>query len=439
MAISEKVLAPRLAEVGRIKIGGLGEKRKAKNGNDFQLPVRFDHFVITKMERGPDGNFARDEQIHKVVGDKPTELRVVLLANDPELNFRTELAFYAGAKCLCRGDGERAEEVQANGTRISRECPCPRLDMHNEEKTKCKPHEEKTKCKPHGVLSVILAESTIAGGVWRFSTTSWNTVRNLTSSLKFLSLCTGGKLAGIPLILRYYKKQATKPDGSPTTIGVVGLFFAGSTASLLDSAIQQEKMRIGANIQLETLEAQMRREVMANPGPVMDDDEAGSPEFHPNGDDEPADPHAPQAPADPLAAAIAENAKLAKEQKEETTVPTPVPAPAPTPVLKQEPASPPAAPPVAPPDPPAPVSPSAPPVEPPPNGKSRDQWYQEILAARSSQKALNSAQFKLLCTKTIGRPDPNADNWTDEELPKMVEAIKSWKAPANGNGGASNV
>ena len=45
-------LTPRFAEVGKIKIGGKGETRKDKNGKDYQLPVRYDHFVVTTTEKG---------------------------------------------------------------------------------------------------------------------------------------------------------------------------------------------------------------------------------------------------------------------------------------------------------------------------------------------------------------------------------------------------
>ena len=50
MAI-KKGLNPRFAEVGKIKIGGKGETKKTSGGKDFQIPVRYDHFVVTTTER----------------------------------------------------------------------------------------------------------------------------------------------------------------------------------------------------------------------------------------------------------------------------------------------------------------------------------------------------------------------------------------------------
>ena len=71
--ISEKLLAPRVQELGKIKIGGKGPVRTSSGGKEFQPPKKFDHFVVTTRERGEDGNFLRDDQVHAhpKVGEKP--------------------------------------------------------------------------------------------------------------------------------------------------------------------------------------------------------------------------------------------------------------------------------------------------------------------------------------------------------------------------------
>jgi len=119
----KKGLTPRLAEVGKIKIGGKGETRKKTNGNGtYQLPVKYDHFVITKTERGNDGNFVPDLELMGKIDPKenwkdgqtfgqPKEIPIIFLFDDIDMNFRTEYAYYQGAKCMCRGDGETAERL----------------------------------------------------------------------------------------------------------------------------------------------------------------------------------------------------------------------------------------------------------------------------------------------------------------------------------------
>lgn len=398
-----KILEARLAEVGRIKIGGLDATvRTATGGGKWQAPVKFNHFVVTTMERGKDGNFMRDESVHKKAGAAPTELKVVLLHNDPELNFRTELAHYEGKSCVCRGDGERAV-VLKTGEEI--QCPCPKLE------------QEKHGCKPHGVLNCILTDSEIAGGVWRFATTSWNTIRNIESSLRFMHLCTGGKIAGIPLIMRFYKKTATKPDGTATQIGVVGLFFQGNTTQLLDMAVATERKRLEAGIMLETLEDQVRRDMkrQADEMPLEEDE---IPEFHPTEDGEPS---APKPGIDEALKRKTRKAAQAPTEEPEDATPVPTTPAAPpasaAPTTTSDPA--PAAPAVQ----DAKVEPpAAPESEPSASVPPRDVIINRILALRGQHKIM-AGPFTALVAKTIGSPKVNASDWTDDEALRIHDAI----------------
>lgn len=307
--ISERVLQARMAEVGRIKIGGLEEKVRVSNGKEWQAPVKFDHFVITGMDRDAKGNFTRDEVLHSIIGPQPKELKIRLIYNDVELNFRTELAYYQGKTCLCRGNGEVAQQLDKNtGELIEVACPCPKLE------------QEKNGCKPHGVLRCLLEQASLCGGVHKFATTSWNTIRSIVSSMKFIQTCTGGKLAGLPLTMKYFKKTTTKRDGGSTTIPVVTIVYEGNPVQMLEMAIETERKRIQAGIQLETLEAQVRREMNTTlllTGPLDDDD---VPEFHPEGDVEEDAP-----PAKSIGQAISEN--LASESGQTTQTPPAKPEP----------------------------------------------------------------------------------------------------------------
>jgi hypothetical protein len=87
-----KGLAPGLPEIGRVKVGRKGKMIKSSGGKQFQMPERLDHFLITTLERGIDGNFTLDEAAHKTLGPKPKEIPVSLLYNDPELNFQCRWA-----------------------------------------------------------------------------------------------------------------------------------------------------------------------------------------------------------------------------------------------------------------------------------------------------------------------------------------------------------
>lgn len=230
----------RLAEVGKIKIGGKGQTRKTRDGKStYQLPTRYDHFVVTTTAKGNDGNFIPDKKIMDILGPNPTELKVRLLFDDTDMNFYTSFAFYQGAKCMCRGDGEIAEMLflkggktpftlmdkadgkwvessdqnAVSGERMPIICntdTCPHMQPDN---------NGATRCKPSGILSCLLEAAPAIGGVYRFRTHSWNTISNILSSLDLIKTISGGVLTGLPLRLQMLKK-ATDGHGNVNTVNI---------------------------------------------------------------------------------------------------------------------------------------------------------------------------------------------------------------------------
>lgn len=275
-----KGLVPGLPERGKVKIGGKGAKITSARGNEFQPPLKFDHFVITTMERGPDGNFKRDEAIHAKLGDKPTRIPVRLLYDDIGLNFQSRYAAFIGRTLWCSGDGEQADRLKGKGPeREAVACPCHRKEPD---------YKGQDRCKINGVLSVLIDHAGSVGGVWKFRTTSYNSTVGIMSSLAFIKRITGGPLAGVPLTLTVTPKQATDPDGKQQTVYVVGLEFAGT----LD-ALQAEGYKIALNqaqhhLRIEHIETEARALLTGPtaPGQVFrDDDDAAeniAPEFYPD-------------------------------------------------------------------------------------------------------------------------------------------------------------
>ena len=208
-------LSPRLAEVGKIKIGGHGEKRKAKSGQDYRLPVKYDHFVVTTTEKGPDDNFIIDGEIMQQLGKEPKEIPIRLIFDDIDMNFYTSFQLYEGKKLRCKGDGERATWYNEN----SKEEKSIKCDPGS-----CKfaqPNEKgATQCKISGILSCMLLSSMDLGGVYRFRTHGWNSVSNILASLQFISENTGGVLMGLPLKLKMLKKS-TQEHGNVNTVTIV--------------------------------------------------------------------------------------------------------------------------------------------------------------------------------------------------------------------------
>ena len=240
-----KTLIPGLTELGKIKIGMKGETRqKQGGGGTYQLPKKIDHFIVTSLERDSTGNFMKDKAIHKSIGDNPKRIPVTLLFDNIQLNFQSRMACYNGTKLFCTGDGENAIETLRNGFR---ECPCARSERDFT--------PAKDRCKMNGVLSVIIRGGGSVGGVWKFRTTSFNTIQGITSTLVLIKQITGGPLSGLDLDLVISPKTATAPDGQTQKIYVVGLEFPGDMDALRGAALKLVQADSSHRKQLALLEA----------------------------------------------------------------------------------------------------------------------------------------------------------------------------------------
>jgi len=270
---------PFLCEVGKIKIGNKGEEKTSKTGKTFRLPQKLDHFVVTKNFRDSRtdmfiSDYALMEQIAKQTNQDPNNLKflpVMLLFDDPELNFIVRFSCYKGTSCWCVGDGKKAFRLKNNnGEREEVQCPCERvLPSYNGNE----------KCKVFGRLMVLLQGVKRIGGCWVFRTTSWNTVRSIQSSMAFLRQLTGGILSGIPLMLTINPKAVIIPNGSPQTIYVVNLEYWGDIESLQEHVIQIQRRRIEYKLKTEMLEDQLKKSL---PAIQFDEDEKDiAEEFYP--------------------------------------------------------------------------------------------------------------------------------------------------------------
>lgn len=230
-----KNLCPGLMEMGKIKIGNKGAMRQSSAGNSFQAPQKLDHFLITTNERGKDNNFLLDGSLHKIFGDAPKSIPVRLIYDDISLNFATRYICYYGKTVFCSGDGECATRLQKDQSTKQIACPCERQDP----KFAGDDGKGKGKCKINGILSVIIDGAQAVGGVWKFRTTSYNSVVGILSSLALIQRITGGRLAGIPMNMTVSPKTVQDPiQGSQQTIYVVGLVYSGTMDTLRDTGYQ---------------------------------------------------------------------------------------------------------------------------------------------------------------------------------------------------------
>lgn len=272
-----KNLGRRLVETHKIKIGGHGAVKKGKNG-DYRLPVKFNHFLVTGLDKDNNDNFIVDQGIMDQVGKEPKSLDIMLLSDDPDKNFMTAYQLYTGKTCACRGDGEVATRIKTkddNGRVIDppvyHEIVC--------DPTTCEFALAGT-CKPSGILSCMLPQSAKIGGVAKFRTHSWNSIINILSSLETIKLITGGVLFGIPLKMELIEKQTEKHG----KVKVVNIVYAGTTKQLQIEASGQKQLRLGGAVNMQ------QQEQLVDTSHVLEDhDDAGDveQEFYNNNIEEP--------------------------------------------------------------------------------------------------------------------------------------------------------
>lgn len=264
-----KNLCPGLMEMGKIKIGNKGAVRESASGNKWQAPQKLDHFLITTMQRGADNNFLLDSELHKLWGDAPKAIPVRLIYDDIGLNFATRYICYYGKTVFCSGDGEEAQRLQKDNTHKAVSCPCERQDP----KFTGDDGKGKGKCKINGILSVIIDGAQSVGGVWKFRTTSYNSVVGILSSLALIQRITGGRLAGIPLNMTVTPKTVQDPiAGNQQTIYVVGLQYAGTIDTLRDVGYQIAMTEAKHGISMQRIEENARLMLTHTPSDGIGDD-----------------------------------------------------------------------------------------------------------------------------------------------------------------------
>lgn len=269
-----KIPTPRLAEVGKIKIGMKGKEKTSQGGNKWRQPVKLDHFLVTTTDKGPDGNFIHDTHVMEALGASPTEIPIRLLFDDIDMNFFTSYQYYHGRKCLCRGDGETAERVHQAGK------PKENIKTIACDFEKCE-FAKKGKCKVSGILSCSLPDSEYLGGVYRFRTHGWNSVSGILAALQFFQSNTNGVLQGLPLKLKFMKKSTEEHGNVPmVTIVLDKIELLEMRQLAVDESANRK--RLGVDIlQIETAAKQT--------GFLVDTDDAADiqAEFYPEDEPEP--------------------------------------------------------------------------------------------------------------------------------------------------------
>ena len=218
--ISRKLLQVRPQQLGRIKIGGLGATKTSKGGREYQVPVKYDHFVVTTNVRGDDGNFERDEVIHALIGEKPTKLSGLLMYPTVEENLHTEMCRYEGRGS--KGKVWTCDGENATNLKTGKSGACIRLEGKDCE------------CKPYTRFHMQLAGAP-AMGYHFFRSTSWESTNNIQTALEEI-YARFGTCFHAPVKLVCYPSE-DEHDGQISTSTKVGL--------VLDMSMEEAAELIG--------------------------------------------------------------------------------------------------------------------------------------------------------------------------------------------------
>ena len=240
-------LTPQLPEIGKIKIGT--RVVKIVNGKDIKIPKKLDHFVVTTTLRNETDDLIPDKFVMGKIGDKCVELPIYLLYDDITLNLISYYGWFTQSKLHCIGNGRTGIEYLESGAVKRVVCDPDR----------CKSYGEK-KCKPHGKLSVILPEANNVGGVYVYRTTSWNSIKQLLSSMALVKRAAGDLLAGIPLTLKLMKMQV-KPKGQDKkrNTWVAHISFAGTVPELQDAGFGEMQRRVAMHTNMLEIESEAKK------------------------------------------------------------------------------------------------------------------------------------------------------------------------------------
>ncbi len=286
------LIKPRVCELGKIKIGGLGEERQKSSGSGtYRMPEKHDCFTVTTLHRDAKGDLIPDAELMASLKDmadpdgKLRQLPISLLSNDLEDVMQAAYVWYQGKRLAGRGDGKTLTKFFDLGRQ--QWLATPDVRPWKPEYADLTGPDGKKLFKLHVTLNcVIAAPSARWGGVYKFRSTSQITAEGLYGSFTQLRLLTGGQLRGLPLRLVVRPIQVS-PEGKPITVYVVHAELRGPDLQAIQTlALERAKHEIDNAKQLGELQQQYRA-LLAAPGDRETEEEQAevAAEFHP----EPAD------------------------------------------------------------------------------------------------------------------------------------------------------
>lgn len=203
-----------LPEIGQIRKGG-PKTDPRRPGPDL------DYFRVTFDER----ETQREQAFRAIYGDKPREINVLLPFDEIPQVWDAWFESYLAGRMVARSDGERmiyqsdpaTGEVLVMGGEPYKPHPADGVvgAYHTQDG-----RVEQVKLKPVGRLKVVVPElQSLACLV--VLTTSIHDIANISKQLEGIKTLNGGRIAGVPLVLRRRPKKISAPKADGTRVRTV--------------------------------------------------------------------------------------------------------------------------------------------------------------------------------------------------------------------------
>lgn len=305
MALND-VISPRVVELGKIKIGSLGEERTSRAGGKWRMPQKLDHFVVVGLNRDEKGDLKADTRLMEDLAadgfadpdGKLRRLPIAVLSNDLDDIMQSAFVCYQGKRLLARSDGVTLWKY---GDGKDKWFAVPEEHQWTEQHLLAKDSKGNQFFKAHTTFNcTIVSRQAHFGGVYKLRTTSRITAGQLAGSLISLRGITGGILRGLPLQLVIRPMQVA-PKGQPSTIYVVHCeLLADDFMAIQRLALERAQLEVSNRKALEAAKQEYRA-LLREPGEretSLEEAEVAQ-EFHPDAEPEAAPPE-----DDPLLATL---------------------------------------------------------------------------------------------------------------------------------------
>lgn len=245
----------RVHRVGKLRAGV--KKQGSRDGRAVEYPSAVDYFVVNA---DASTSVQSAESFHRVYGDEPRELRVVLPGETPEDVLQGAWRMYGTGGLLkrkCVGPGRNCVERTGNGEWVEGPCACAREGIPVTDK--------KRHCQARWTLSVLLMD--VSGlGVWQFDTGSVMAAEGLASMLQLIHAWRG-TLLRMECTLRLAPRQVA-PEGRAKTVYIAVLDAADMTPAKMLASVEDGGMALG---QLPPPVLDEMPDELLDPGYVDDD------------------------------------------------------------------------------------------------------------------------------------------------------------------------